>query len=65
MENWHRRVPLLRSCIAFSVPEHGVCVHADLQPDLHDAAGGPLVRLSPVPRAHAAGLPQEQLGGNQ
>ena len=41
----------------FSVPEHGERVHANIQPDLHDAAGGPLVRVSAVPGAHAAGVP--------
>ena len=30
-------------------------LHADLQPDLHDAPHRPLVGLPPVPGAHAAG----------
>ena len=42
---------------SISVSEHGVRVHANIQPDLHDAAGGPLVWVSAVPGAHAAGVP--------
>ena len=37
----------------FSVPEHGERVHAHIQPNLHDALGRPLVRLPPIPGAHA------------
>jgi hypothetical protein len=47
-----------------SVPQHGERLHADLQSDLHDAVGGPLVGLPPVPCAHVAGLPRQQLGGH-
>ena len=40
----------------FSVPEHGERVHANIQPNLHDALGRPLVGLSPIPGAHAPRL---------
>ena len=40
----------------FSVPEHGERVHANIQPNLHDALGRPLVGLSPIPGADAAGI---------
>ena len=40
----------------FSVPEHGECVHANIQPNLHDALGRPLVGLSPIPGADATGI---------
>ena len=40
----------------FSVPEHGECVHANIQPNLHDALGRPLVGLSPIPGADAPGI---------
>ena len=40
----------------FSVPEHGERVHANIQPNLHDALGRPLVRLSPIPGADAPGV---------
>jgi len=54
--------PCANPLLLFSVPEHGERLHADLQPDLHDAAGGPLVGLPPVPCAHVAGLSRQQLG---
>ena len=40
----------------FSVPEHGERVHANIQPNLHDALGRPLVGLSPIPGADASGI---------
>ena len=40
----------------FSVPEHGERVHANIQPNLHDALGRPLVGLSPIPGADAPGI---------
>ena len=51
--------------LLFSVPEHGECVHANIQPNLHDAVGGSLVGVPPVPGAHAPGLPHQQLGLHQ
>jgi hypothetical protein len=40
-------------------------VHADLQPNLHDAVGWALVRLPSVPCAYAAGLSARLLGRHQ
>ena len=48
-----------------SVLEHGQCVHANIQPNLHDAVGGPLVGVPPIPGAHAPGIPEQQLGHHQ
>ena len=56
--------PCERVCVC-AVTQLNWRVHADLQPDLHDAAGGPLVGLPPVPGAHAAGLPARLLGRHQ
>ena len=52
----------LTNLFSFSVPQHGQCFHAHLQPYLHDASGGTLVRMSPVPGPYAAELPPQQLG---
>ena len=41
--------------VLFAVAEIHGSVHEDLQPDLHDVPDLSLVRLSPVPGAHAAG----------
>lgn len=49
----------------FAVPEHGIRVHADIQPDLHDAAHRPLVRLPAVPRPYAARFSTQLLGSNK
>ena len=46
----------------FLVSKHGERIHADLQPDLYDAVGGPLVGLPAVLGADAAGLSLQQLG---
>ena len=45
------------SFFLFLVPKHGECIHADLQSDLHDAAGGPLVGLSAVSSPNVTGIP--------
>ena len=49
----------------FSVVEFNRCFHENIQPDLHDATGRPLVRLPPVSGSHAAGVPPELLGLHQ
>ena len=49
----------------FSAPQLYRSVHEDLQPDLHDVAGGPLVGLPPVPSSNAPGFPLGFLGCNQ
>lgn len=43
-------------CVLIAVPEYGQCVHADIQPDLYDAADWTLVRLSAVPCPNVTGL---------
>lgn len=48
--------------ILFTVPQHGISVHADIQFDLHDAAYRPLVGLPAVPRSNAARFPAKLLG---
>ena len=45
----------LIECIDVSVHQLPRRLHADLQPDLHDAPHRPLVGLPPVPGANAAG----------
>ena len=45
-----------------SVPQYGQCLHAYLQPDMHDVTGGSLVRLSPVSGPNAPGVSQAKLG---
>ena len=52
----------LIECIDVSVHQLPRRLHADLQPDLHDAPHRPLVGLPPVPGAHAAGLPAGLMG---
>lgn len=53
---------LLTTILLFAVPQHGLGVHADIQPNLHDAANRPLVRLPSVPRSYAAGIPSQLVG---
>lgn len=48
---------ILMTVTLFTVPQHGIGVHADIQPNLHDAANRPLVRLSSVPCSYAPGIP--------
>lgn len=49
----------------FTVPKHGLGVHADIQLDLHDATDRALVRLSAVPCSYAARFPAKLLGSNK
>lgn len=48
-----------------TVPQHGLGVHAHLQPHLDDAAHRPLVGLPAVPGADAARVPCKVLGRHQ
>jgi hypothetical protein len=50
---------------ASPVCPHGARLYPNLQPDLHDDAGRPLVRLSHVPGADAQSVSKRLLGGYQ
>lgn len=56
---------VLMSGVLFPVPQHGVSVHADIQPDLHDVTNRALVRLPAIPRSYAARVPAQLLGCNK
>lgn len=51
--------------VLFPVPQHGISVHADIQPDLHDVANRTLVRLPAIPCSYAARVPAQLLGRNK
>lgn len=52
---------MLFTCIYWkrdvTVSEHGQCLYADIQPDMHDAANWTLVGVSSVFGADASGIP--------
>lgn len=48
--------------LLFAVPQHGLGVHADIQPDLHDVANWPLVWVPAVPRSYVTRVSTELLG---
>lgn len=53
---------LLIYVVLFAVPQYGVSIHANIQPDLHDVINRPLVRLSSVSRSYAPRISTKFMG---